>query len=56
MSDWNLILKTGFGNVFTCGRWDGDGAEMIAEAINSDDWGLVEEYAEWLPWDDATAN
>lgn len=58
MPPWPLILRTGFGNVFVAGtRWDHEGAELIAEAFNSDDWSLVEEYArDVLDWDPETAN
>lgn len=56
MPEWNLILRMGFGEVLPNGRWDFDGAELIADAYNTGDWDLVQEYAEVLDWDDAMAN
>jgi hypothetical protein len=52
-SDWKLLLRTGFGNVFTLGRWRYEGTVLIAKAVNSaakNDWRLVEEYAHDTPW------
>lgn len=53
---WPLILKTGFGNVFACGRWDHSSTVLIADAVNSGDWDEVEEYANTLDWDEQQAN
>jgi hypothetical protein len=55
-TEWPLILKTGFGNVFENGRWDYDSTHLIADAINDGDWQYVQEYAELTPWDDALAH
>jgi len=46
----------GLGEVLPHGRWDFDGAELIAEACHSGDWTLVEEYASFVDWDDDLAN
>jgi hypothetical protein len=56
MPEWKLILRMGFGEVLPHGRWDFDGATLIAEAYNTGDWSLVEEYASLLSWDDASSN
>ncbi len=49
--DWPLLLNTGFGNVFTLGRWDYEGTVLIAAAVNGGDWARVIEYAHDTPWD-----
>lgn len=49
---WNLVLKTGFGNVFMLGRWDHNSTVLIADAINKGNWSKVEEWARDLSnWD-----
>lgn len=48
---WPLILRTGFGNVFTHGRWDHEATKLIADAYNSGDWDLVVEWANDTEWD-----
>lgn len=49
---WPLLLRTGFGNVFTNGRWDHASTYLIADAINTDDWDDVIGFATECPWDD----
>lgn len=53
---WPLILRTGFGNVFPLGRWDHSSTVLIANAVNSGDWGDVEEYARYVEWDEGSAS
>ncbi len=53
---WPLLLRTGFGNVFTNGRWDHDSTVLIADAINTGEWGPVEEFALDVPWDKKAAS
>jgi hypothetical protein len=56
-NDWNLVLRTGYGNIFATGRWDDDGITLIAEAINSGgNWDDVEEWASIIPWDERFSN
>ncbi len=56
MSDWNLILRTGFGNVFQNGRWDYAATVLIADACNTGDWSAVVEWAELVDWEDDWAD
>lgn len=54
--EWPLVLRTGFGNVHALGRWDHDGAVLIADACNSDVWDRVVEYAKGIEWEESEAN
>ena len=56
MPEWPLILRTGFGNVFTRGRWDHASTVLIALAYNSGDWSRVEEFAADVEWDEDEAD
>lgn len=53
---WKLLLRTGFGNVFTNGRWDHASTVLIADAYNTGEWEAVEVFAATEPWDVETAN
>lgn len=55
MSEWRLLLNTGFGNVFPFGRWTLESTVLIADAVNTGNWDNVEEYARLIPWDDTAA-
>lgn len=54
--DWKLLLRTGFGNVYTNGRWDHASTVIIAAAVNSSDWARVIKWANATPWNDLLAD
>lgn len=59
LDDWPLILRGGFGNLFSVGRWDQLGIELLAIALESGregDWELVVTWSNEIGWDPAAAN
>lgn len=51
-----MLLRTGYGNVFALGRWDHDSTFLIADAVNSGRWVMVETYARDTAWDPDSAS
>jgi hypothetical protein len=49
LCDWRLAW------VLPAGRWDEDGAAIVAEALQSGDWGTVVEFAVVIEWDAESA-